>query len=107
LPRDEAVKAESAERLLLALSGVELPLAFEVVGFPAELRVQLVSRALDAGLLTNQLRAYFPEVSVSGEGECLCDAWTAERGETVVLHFGLAREFMLPVASFRSFEPDP
>jgi hypothetical protein len=31
LPREEAVKAESAERFLLSLSGAGLPLAFEVV----------------------------------------------------------------------------
>src|SRR5258708_10863022 len=66
LPRDEAVKAESAERFLLALSGAELPLAFEVVGLPDELRVQLVSRSPDAGLLASQLRAFFPEFSISG-----------------------------------------
>jgi hypothetical protein len=60
LPREEAVKAESAERFLLALSGTELPLAFEVVGLPDQIRVQLVSRAPYAGLLANQLRAFFP-----------------------------------------------
>src|SRR5579864_7154112 len=77
LPRDESVKAESAERFLLALSGAELPLAFEVVGLPDELRVQLVSRAPDAGLLANQLRAFFPEVSISGEPQGLRETWTA------------------------------
>src|SRR6202521_3423961 len=107
LPRDEAVKGESAERFLLALSGAELPLAFEVVGLPDQIRVQLVSRAPDAGLLANQLRAFFPEVSISGEPQGLRETWTAVPGETVLVHFGLAREFMLPLASFRSLDPDP
>jgi hypothetical protein len=107
LPREEGVKAESAERFLLALSGAELPLAFEVVGLPDELRVQLVSRAPDAGLLANQLRAFFPEVSISGEPQGLRETWTATPGETVLVHFGLAREFMLPLHSFRSLDPDP
>jgi hypothetical protein len=107
LPREEAVKAESAERFLLALSGAELPLAFEVVGLPDELRVQLVSRAPDAGLLANQLRAFFPEASISGETEGLRGTWTRNEGHTVLVHFGLAREFMLPLASFRSLDPDP
>jgi len=107
LPRDEAVKGESAERFLLALSGAELPLAFEVVGLPDQIRVQLVSRAPDAGLLANQLRAFFPEVSISGEPQGLREAWTAAPGETVLVHFGLAREFMLPLHSFRSLDPDP
>src|ERR1700674_1547248 len=107
LPRDEAVKGESAERFLLALHGAELPLAFEVVGLPDQIRVQLVSRAPDAGLLANQLRAFFPEVSISGEPQGLRETWTAVPGETVLVHFGLAREFMLPLASFRSLDPDP
>jgi len=107
LPREEAVKPESAERFLLALSGAELPLAFEVVGLPDQIRVQLVSRAPDAGLLANQLRAFFPEVSISGEPEGLRETWTRTGGETILVHFGLAREFMLPLASFRSLDPDP
>jgi hypothetical protein len=107
VPRDEVVKAESVERFLLALSGAELPLAFEVVGLSDQLRVQIVSRAPDAGLLANQLRAFFPEASIAGEPEGIRRAWTKEEGETVLVHFGLAREFMLPLASFRSLDPDP
>lgn len=107
LPREEAVKAESAERFLLSLSGAELPLAFEVVGFHDQLRVQLVSRAPDTGLLANQLRAFFPEVSISGEPQGLRETWIAAPGETVLVHFGLAREFMLPLETFRSLDPDP
>jgi Type IV secretion-system coupling protein DNA-binding domain len=107
LPRDEAVKGESAERFLLALSGAELPLAFEVVGLHDQLRVQLVSRAPDAGLLANQLRAFFPEVSISGEPQGLRKTWAATPGEAILVHFGLAREFMLPLHSFRSLDPDP
>ncbi len=107
LPSGEAVKAENAERLLLSLSGGELPLAFEILGLPEEIRVELVSRRADAGLLRSQLRAFFPEVSVSNDAEKLEHAWLRERGETVLLHFGLAREFMLPLASFRSLDPDP
>ena len=107
LPREEAVKSESAEHFLLALSGAELPLAFEVVGLPDEIRVQLVSRAPDAGLLANQLRAFFPEVSISGEPAGLRQTWNATPGQTILVHFGLAREFMLPLHSFRSLDPDP
>jgi len=107
LPSEAAVKSESAERFLLALSGAELSLAFEIVGLPESLTVQVVSRAPDAALLGNQLRAFFPEVGVQAEPEGLRNAWTRSAGETVLLHFGLAREFMLPLASFRSLDPDP
>jgi hypothetical protein len=107
LPSEAAVKAESAERFLLALSAAELPLAFEIVGLPEVLRVQVVSRAPDAALLANQLRAFFPEVGVQAEPAGLHEAWTRGAGETVLVQFGLAREFMLPLTSFRSLDPDP
>jgi hypothetical protein len=107
LPREEAVKAESAERFLLALSAAELPLSFEIVGLTDQLRVQLAARSPDAALLSNQLRTFFPEVSISGEPEGLRERWTRSEGETVLLHFGLAREFMLPLHFFRSLDPDP
>jgi hypothetical protein len=107
LPWDVAVRAESAERFLLSLSAAELPLAFEVVGLPESLKVQVVSRAPDAALLANQLRAFFPEVSIQAEPEGLRQAWTRSAGETVLVQFGLAREFMLPLTSFRSLDPDP
>jgi hypothetical protein len=106
LPQEAEVKAESAERFLLALSASELALAFEVVGLADQLRVQLVSRSPDAALLANQLRTFFPEVSIASEPEGLRETWTREKGETVLLHFGLAREFMLPLHSFRSLDPD-
>ncbi len=107
LPSEAAVKAESAERFLLALSAAELPLAFEIVGLPESLTVQMVSRAPDAALVENQLRAFFPEVGVQAEPEGLRHAWTRTAGETVLVQFGLAREFMLPLTSFRSLDPDP
>ncbi len=107
LPSGEAVSPASAERFLLSLSGAELPLAFEIVGLPEEMRVQLVARRRDTGLLANQLRAFFPEISIEETPEGLRETWTGSAGETVALHFGLAREFMLPLASFRSLDPDP
>ncbi|HSN88427.1 MAG TPA: type IV secretion system DNA-binding domain-containing protein, partial [Thermoanaerobaculia bacterium] len=85
----------------------ELPIAFEIVGLPETLKVQVVSRSPDAALLPNQLRAFFPEVSIQPEPEGLRQVWTRGAGETVLVQFGLAREFMLPLASFRSLDPDP
>ena len=107
LPSDAVVKGESAERFLLALSAAELPLAFEIVGLPESIKVQVVSRSPDAALLASQLRAFFPEGGVQPEPEGLRHAWTLGAGETVLVQFGLAREFMLPLASFRSLDPDP
>jgi type IV secretory system conjugative DNA transfer VirD4/TraG family protein/type IV secretion system coupling TraD/TrwB family protein len=107
LPLEKVVGAESAERFLLSLSGAEFPHAFELVGLPGSLRVQLASRPPDTGHCRNQLRAFFPEVSILEEPAGLREMWTGSPGESIVVHFGLAREFMLPLASFRSLDPDP
>jgi hypothetical protein len=107
LPGETVVKNESAERFLLALSGAALPVAFEILGLPERLTVGLVSRAPDAAFLQNQLRAFFPEISIQAEPEGLREAWPKGTSETALVHFGMAREFMLPLASFRSLEPDP
>jgi hypothetical protein len=107
LPGDKVVSRELAERFLLSVSGAELPFAFEILGLPERVETQLASRAPDTSLLANELRAFFPEVSIGEEDGGLRNVWTRGEGETVSLHFGLAREFMLPLASFRSFDPDP
>jgi hypothetical protein len=107
LPPDKVVSKESAERFLLALSGADFPLAFEILGSPESLQVRIVSRARDAGLMANELRAFYPEVSISEDPDGLRSAWTRGKGESVALHLGLAREFMLPLGIFRSLDPDP
>jgi predicted DNA-binding transcriptional regulator AlpA len=107
LPQEATVKAEGAERFLLALSTAIEPFAFEILGEPDHIRARLVARRPDAALLATQLRAHFPEVSVSDEAAGLREVWRRARGETVLLPFGLAREFMLPLASFRALDPDP
>ncbi len=107
LPEDKVVSRELAERFLLSVAGAELPLAFEILGLPERLEARIASRAPDTSLLANELRAFFPEVSIGEEDGGLRSAWTRGKGETVCLHFGLAREFMLPLVSFRSLDPDP
>lgn len=107
LPQEKVVTFESAERFLLALSGSDLPFAFEILGLSEHIEVRMASRAPDEALLQNQLRAFFPDVSIGTEVGGLRKVWTRGAGETVLLHFGLAREFMLPLASFRALDPDP
>lgn len=107
LPGSKAVPMEVAERLILALSGAEAPLSFEILGLPESMSVRMASQASDRGILANQVRAFFPEASITEEPEGLRAAWTREPGSTSILHFGLAREFMLPLALFRSLDPDP
>jgi hypothetical protein len=65
-----------------------------------DMTAQFAAASTDAPLLRRQLQAHFPEaVFVSCEGS-LDKAWDASAGEdALAVEFGLAHEFMLPLAS--------
>jgi hypothetical protein len=107
LPQGAAVSPGGTEHLLVSLAACRFPLAFEVLGLGESVRVGIACRAPDRERVTGRLKAYFPE-AVVGEGEeTLRAAWPMGRGVRVALEFGLAREFMLPLRTFRDFRPDP
>jgi hypothetical protein len=108
LPADLDAPNEVAEQMLLSLSSCEFPLAFEIVGLPAAVVVQLVCADADAAHVRQQIEAYFPEMTLTAHRETLAGAWNgAAGGETVIAEFGLGREFMLPLATSRTFAVDP
>jgi hypothetical protein len=64
------------------------------------LGVQFAASAEDAPLLRRQLHSYFPEAVFQQHEGTLEKAWdTCTGDETLVVEFGLAREFMFPLAS--------
>ena len=79
-------------------------------GSPRDAKVQVVSPgALMPRFSRTSSARSSPRSSVQPEPEGLRQRWTRGAGETVLLRLsaGLAREFMLPLASFRSLDPDP
>src|SRR2546427_206860 len=55
-----------------------------------------------------QLEAHFPESVLTEHTSFLTDLWDASANhETLVVDFGLSREFMLPLRTFKGFEVDP
>lgn len=107
LPPGTKVAREAAEALLLSLSSVSTPVAFEILGFAEGTWVQFVGRGDDVPSLRQQLLAHFPEAGVT-EDEGLRERWGAlGRLEPVVVDFGLSHEFMLPLQTVRSLDVDP
>ncbi len=107
LPEKVAVSPGLAEHLLVGLASCLFPLAFEILGLPDALRLQVTCRLPDEDRVAHQLRAFFPEALLVVEGERLQPEWTGLPGSSAVLEFGLAREFMLPLKAPRDFRPDP
>jgi Type IV secretion-system coupling protein DNA-binding domain len=107
LPPGAAVSPGVTENLLVALAAARFPLAFEVVGLHESVRVGVACRTPDRERVSGFLKAHFPEAIVGEAPEPLRAAWRSARGACVGLEFGLAREFMLPLRTFRDFRPDP
>jgi len=99
LPNELDIPKEAFEQFLLNLSLCREPIAFELLGTHKKVTAQFASATEDASLLRRQLQAHFPEaVFVTREGG-LEKAWDTSTGdEVLVVEFGLAHEFMLPLA---------
>src|SRR2546430_1126928 len=75
LPADESVTKARAEQLLIALSNLAHPVAFEIIGRPSTITVGVACRAADADELRHVLSAYFPEATVTEATTRLADLW--------------------------------
>ncbi|MBI3818856.1 MAG: type IV secretion system DNA-binding domain-containing protein [Planctomycetes bacterium] len=108
VPPDIVVTGELAERMLLGLVGCGAPTGFELIGLPGRIVLQFVARAGDASTVRQVLESYMPEAVVAEERGVLPGAWNANETRPIVLvDFGLANEFMLPLRTPRSLAVDP
>jgi hypothetical protein len=100
LPDKLDIGKEAFEQFLFSLSFCREPITFELLGTHKKVTAHFAAAADDAPLLRRQLQAYFPEaVFVPREG-ALEQAWITSTGDEVLaVEFGLAHEFMLPLAS--------
>ena len=100
LPGSLNVAKEAFEQFLLNLSLCQEPIAFELLGTAGCVNVQLAANTHDALLVHRQLKAYFPEATFQVREDGLANAWDECAGDdALVVEFGLAREFMLPLAT--------
>lgn len=106
LPLAAKVTKEACERFLLGLAYCKYQAGFEVIGTPDAVTTQLVCRSGDLPQVRQQLQAYFPESVTTVHSGGLAELWDDGK-PTVVVDFGLSREFMLPLRTFRGFDVDP
>ncbi|TAL03098.1 MAG: DUF87 domain-containing protein [Verrucomicrobia bacterium] len=100
LPAKLDISREIFEQFLSSLSLCREPIAFELVGFENRVTAQFAAHPEDAPLVRRQLQAYFPEAMFQPTEHTLENAWHTCSGEDdLVVEFGLAHEFMLPLAS--------
>jgi Type IV secretion-system coupling protein DNA-binding domain len=100
LPDKLDVSRDSFEQFLLNLSMCREPIAFELLGTHRKVITQFAASTHDAPLLSRQLQSFFPEAVFVPGNRVLEKAWEQTTGdEPLAVEFGLAREFMLPLAS--------
>lgn len=99
LPRDFAPKHEAFADFLTHLDVCQEPVAFEFIATSDRITVQFTADRQDAPLVREQLIAHFPEAAFLPREGTLTAAWNANPdAETGIVEFGLAREFLLPLA---------
>jgi len=107
LPQGADVAVEAAEQFLLALPRTPHPVGFEVIGTADSVVVQLSCAVVDQPIVTQQLKAYFPEAVVSVEPGYAEQVWREASGNSVVVEFGISDEFMLLLRVLKRLSVDP
>ena len=105
LPKEEKIKITGMEQLLLMLSYTNNPVSFEIVGTDTTITIQCTCRQTDAGMVYEQIHAYFPAAII--------DVVEPENGilleytQTAIIDFGLQEECMRPLRMASDAAQDP
>lgn len=94
LPRSFELDGYEARQLLLMLSYCLHPVSFEVMGTADGIAIQVACAEVEAEHVGSQLRTYYPTCTVLRSEDAL-----PRSGYAQVMEFGLAQEFMRPLAS--------
>lgn len=106
LPSGTKISKDAAGRVLVNLTYASSPIAFEVVGTKGTIVTQFACLEPDRAQLAQQVLAHFPEATITEHDQFLEGLWDGQKA-SVIVDFGLSRECMLPIRTFRSFDVDP
>jgi hypothetical protein len=99
VPPDLDTDMEHFEPFLLSLSPCREPVAFEFIGQPGQITIQVTVHPDDASLVRRQFQAFFPQSAFLSAPDVLARAWERLADtETAIVEFGLGHEFMRPLA---------
>ncbi|MFA6545734.1 MAG: type IV secretion system DNA-binding domain-containing protein [Limisphaerales bacterium] len=100
LPPKLNASSEAFAHFLDSLAYLREPVGFELLGLPESIITQFVTHPADAASVQRQLQAHFPDAVFMRKERVLATAWDALADtETAIVEFGLAREFVLPLAT--------
>ena len=100
LPPKLNASPDAFGHFLGSLAYLREPIGFELLALPEAIVTQFVTHPADAAPVERALQAHFPEAVFMRREHVLATAWEALADtDTVVVEFGLAREFALPLAT--------
>lgn len=106
LPDDYDTSIEASQRMLRAFLASFEPVSFEMIGHQGTVSIQVVCSQSDAEQISEAISGYAPEVAVAPGDDLLARTWHDD-AHHLVIDFGLAQEFFLPLGTPRSFRFDP
>jgi hypothetical protein len=107
LPREAKPSRDRAAQLLLRLASGSDPVTFELVAQGGTVTLQFACLETDLPQMREIVLAHYPDAVVRNRYDSLADRWYEAPPATVLLDFGLSREFMLPLRIPRDTEVDP
>jgi len=106
-PKGHKVDPETMQQLLLMLTYCQYPLSFEIVGSSSSIAMLLTCRQPDAGQMTSQVKAYFPDCNIKDCADPLEEIVLKDDAMASICHYGLRDEFMRPLRASDRIKPDP
>lgn len=107
LPRGYKVGIHETEQLLLMLSYATHPISFEIIGNHKAIMLQVACRQSDERHISSQMKAFFPESSISQKMDLVEDIMGPPLGYVSITDVCLKEEFMRPIAMSKDFSLDP
>lgn len=107
LPHELKNHLEQTEQLLLTLTASASLIAFEVVGTSEEIIFQITCPETEKQAVFAQLKSHLPSIDFREEVDAVTQNFQANRiNETVIIDFGLSREWFIPIPFGKTFASD-
>lgn len=107
LPEGFAVRAGLASEFLNSFHNLSSPLAFELLGLPEGIVVQLSYVEADKQAVQSSIKAFFPEITVRHRQSMLTLQWSGASPFAAIIDFGLSEYIFRPLSSDTHLETDP
>jgi hypothetical protein len=104
IPKRSITHAEHMEQLLVMLMYRNRPISFELVASEEEIIFQMVCRGTDSKYLETQIKAFFPDFGIIETFDDAIEGWLDTETCIYTIDFGLAEEFMRPLAQLTGKE---